>query len=66
MASNDRNNRESEKNSSYPPKTIKTKQGITKKESRIVKEINKYFTSAGTALASKITIVDKNVSEYLP
>ena len=48
------------------PKTIKTKQGITEKESEIVKEFNKYFTSVGTALASKIPIVTKNVNEYLP
>ena len=48
------------------PKTIKTKQGITEKESEIAKEFNKYFTSVGTALASKIPIVTKDVSEYLP
>ena len=52
--------------SSSLPTTIKTKQGITEKESEISKEFNKYFTSAGTALASKIPIVFKDVSEYLP
>ena len=52
--------------SSSLPKTIKTKQGITEKESEIAKEFNKYFTSVGTALASKIPIVTKDVSEYLP
>ena len=52
--------------SSSLPKTITTKQGITEKESEIAKEFNKYFTSVGTALASKIPIVTKDVSEYLP
>ena len=52
--------------SSSLPTTIKTKQGITEKESEISKEFNKYFTSAGTALASKIPIVFKDVSECLP
>ena len=47
-------------------KTIKTKQGITEKESEIAKEFNKYFTSAGAAFASKIPIVTKDVIEYLP
>ena len=55
-----------EKKSSSPPKAIKTEQGITKKESEIPKEVNKYFTIVGTALASKIPIVTKDVSEYLP
>ena len=55
-----------ETKSSSLPKTIKTKQGITEKESEIAKEFNKYFTSVGTALASKIPIVTKDVSEYLP
>ena len=35
-------------------KGIKTKQGITEKEIEIAEEFNKYFTSVGTALASKI------------
>ena len=35
-------------------KGIKTKQGITEKEIEIAEEFNKYFTSIGTALASKI------------
>ena len=35
-------------------KCIKTKQGITEKEIEIAEEFNKYFTSVGTALASKI------------
>ena len=52
--------------SSSLPKAIKTKQEITKKESEIAKEFNKYFASAGTVLASKIPIVTKDVSEYLP
>ena len=52
--------------SSSLPKTIKTKPGITEKESEIAKEFNRYFTSVGTALASKILIVTKDVSEYLP
>ena len=66
MASNERNNRETEKKSSSLPKAIKTKQGITEKEIEIAKEFNKYFTSAGTALASKVPIVTKDLSEYLP
>ena len=53
------------KKSSFLPKAIKTKQGITEKESEIAKELNKYFTSVGTALASKILIVTKDVSKYL-
>ena len=44
----------------------KTKQGITEKESEITKKFNKNLTSVGTALASKIPIVTKDVSEYLP
>ena len=52
--------------SSSLPKTIKTKQRITEKESEIAKEFKKYFTSVGTALASKIPIVTKDVSEHLP
>ena len=45
---------------------MKTKQGLTKKESEIAKEFNKYFTSVGTAMARKIPIVTKDVSESLP
>ena len=52
--------------SSSLSKAIKIKQGITEKESEIAKEFNKYFTSVGTALASKVPIVTKDVSEYLP
>ena len=48
------------------PKSLKTKQRITEKESEIVKEFNKYFTSVNTALVSKIPIVTKDVSQYLP
>ena len=66
MASNERNNRETKKKSSSLPKAIKTKQGITEKEIEIAKEFNKYFTSVGTALASKIPVVTKDLSEYLP
>ena len=47
--------------SSSLPKTRKTKQGITEKESKIAKEFDKYFASVGTALASKIPIVTKDV-----
>ena len=64
MASNERNNRETKKKSSSLPKAIKTKQGITEKEIKIAKEFNKYFTSVGTALASKIPVVTKDLSEY--
>ena len=66
MASNKINNREIEKKSSSLPKAIKTKQGITEKEIEIAKEFNKYFTSVGTVLASKIPVVTKDLSEYLP
>ena len=66
MANNERNNRETEKNSSSLPKAIKTKQGITENENEIEKEFNKYFTSVGTALVSKIPVVTKDLSEYLP
>ena len=66
MASNERNNRETEKKSSSLPKAIKTKQGITEKEIEIAKEFTKYFTSVGTALASKTPVVTKDLSEYLP
>ena len=55
-----------QKKSRSLPKAIKTKQRITEKESEIAKELNKHFTSVGTALASKIPIVTKEVSEYLP
>ena len=54
------------KKSSSLPKTIKTKQGITEKEIKIAKQFNKYFTNVGTALAGKIPIVTKYLSEYLP
>ena len=60
MAYNEINQRKAE------AKAIKTKQGITKKERKIAKEFNKYFISVGTALASKIPIATKDVSEYLP
>ena len=49
--------------SSSLPKTIKTKQEITEKVSKIVKEFNKYFTSVATFNFPKVT---KDVSEYLP
>ena len=48
------------------PKAIKTKQEITEKEIEIAKEFNKYFTSVGIPLASKIPVVTKDLSEYLP
>ena len=66
MASNERNNRETEKKSSSLPKAIKTKQGITEKEIEIAKEFNKYFTNVVTALATKIPVVTKDLSENLP
>ena len=66
MARNERNKRETEKKNSSLPKAIKTKQGMTEREIEIAKEFNKYFTSAGTALASKIPAVTKDLSEYLP
>ena len=53
------------KKSSSLPKAIKTKQGNVEKESEVAKERNKYFTSVGTALASKILTVTKVVREYL-
>ena len=58
--------RTQKKRSNYLPKAIKTKQGIIEKERKITKEFNKYFTSVSTALASKIPIVIKDMSEYLP
>ena len=39
MASNERNNRETEKKSSSLPKAIKTKQGITEKKSKLQKNL---------------------------
>ena len=66
MASNERNNRETEKKSSSLPKAIKSKQGITVKEIEIAKEFTRYFTSVGTALASKIPVVSKDLRKYLP
>ena len=38
----------------------------TEKEIEIAKEFNKYFTSLGTALGSKILALTKDLSEYLP
>ena len=63
MASNERNNRETEKKSSSLPKAIKTKQGITEKEIEIAKELNKYFTSVVTGLASKIPVLSENLPQ---
>ena len=54
------------KKSSSLPKAIKTKQGITENENEIAKEFKKYFTSVGTALANKVPVVTKDLSEYLP
>ena len=54
------------KNSSSLPKAIKTKQRITENENEIAKELNKYFTSVDIALARKIPVVAKDLSEYLP
>ena len=39
---------------------------LTENESEIAKEFNKYFTSVGTAIVSKIPVVTKDLSEYLP
>ena len=47
------------KKSSSTPKAIKTKQVFTDKECEIAKEFNKYFTSVGTVLASKISMLPK-------
>ena len=57
--------RKRKKRSSFLPKAIKTKQGITEKDTEIAKEFNKYFNSVGAALASKIPVVIKDLSEYL-
>ena len=46
-------------------KSIKNKQGNTGNKAKILKAFNKYFTSVGTTLTSKIRLVTKNVSEYL-
>ena len=54
------------KKSSFLSKPIKTKQGIPENENEIAKEFNKYFTSVGTALESKIPVVTKDLSKYLP
>ena len=54
------------KKSSFLPKAIKTEQGITENENKIAKEFNKYFTSVGNALASKIPVVTKDPNQYLP
>ena len=43
--------------SSSLPKAIKTKQENTKTKNEIAKEFNKYFTSVGITLASKIPVV---------
>ena len=56
---------ETEKKPSSLPKAIKTKQEITKKEIEITKVFNIYFTSVGTALASQIPVVTKDLSGYL-
>ena len=66
MASNEKKKGKQKKKSRSLPKAIKTKQEIIEKESEITKEFNKYFTSVGIALASKIPIFTKDVSEYLP
>ena len=63
---NKRNHVKQKKKSSSLSKSIEMKQGITEKESEIANEFNKYFTSLGTTLVSKILIVTKDVSEYLP
>ena len=47
------------KKSSSTPKAIKTKKVFTDKECEIAKEFNKYFTSVGTVLASKISMLPK-------
>ena len=51
------------KKSNFLPKFIKTKRGITEKESKIEKEFKNFFTSVGTVLPSKIPIVPRGVSE---
>ena len=66
MASNERNHRETKQKFSFLPKAIKTKQGLTEKESKVARGINKYFSSVVTAFAYKIPIFTKDVSEYLP
>ena len=48
-------------NSNSLSNAIKTKQGITEKESKIAKELNNYFIGVGTAFARKILIVTKYV-----
>ena len=58
--------RNQKKKSSSLPNSKKTKQGMTKKESETANEFIKYFASIGTAFASKIPRVTKDVSEYLP
>ena len=45
------------------PKAIKTKQGIAEKEIEIAKELNKYFTSVVTGLASKIPVLSENLPQ---
>ena len=65
MASNERNYKKTEKEIQTLPKSIKTKQGITDKESKIANEFEKYFTNVGTAFANKIPITKFNVIEYL-
>ena len=57
--------RKQKKKSSSLPKAIKTEHGITEKEIEIAKEFDKYFTSVGAALASKIPVVTKDLREYL-
>ena len=57
---------EQKKKSSSLPKAIKNKQGITEREIKFAKEFNKYFTSLGSALARKIPVVIKDLSEHLP
>ena len=64
MASNERNNRETEKEIQLSTKSQKPKQGIIEKESKIAKQFIKYLTSAGTALPSKILKVTKDVVNF--
>ena len=47
--------------SNFLSNAIKTKQGITEKESQIAKEPNNYFIGVVTAFARKIPIVTKYV-----
>ena len=63
MASNERNHRKTEKCMRFPTKSYENQARNNRKETKIAKKFNKYFTSVRTTLASKIPIVTKDVSE---